>query len=49
MNTQMRRKMLAMVVALFGLPLAVPGPAQAAEKLAGYNAAIGESSMCHEA
>src|SRR6478735_11530815 len=39
MNTHKRCKILAAVFVLFGLP------AQADEKLAGYNAAIGESSI----
>jgi poly(3-hydroxybutyrate) depolymerase len=40
-----RRKMLAAVFVLLGLPVNVIHPAQAQEKLAGYNAAIGESSI----
>jgi hypothetical protein len=45
MNRDNRRKMLAAVFVLLGLPVNVIHPAQAQEKLASYNAAIGESSI----
>jgi hypothetical protein len=45
MNRDNRRKVLAAVFVLLGLPLNVIHAAQAQEKLAGYNAAIGESSI----
>src|SRR5499427_8695710 len=45
MNSDNRRKMLAVAFVLLGLPVNVIHPAQAQEKLAAYNAAIGESSI----
>jgi hypothetical protein len=45
MNRDNRRKILAAVFVLLGLPVNVIHPAQAQEKLASYNAAIGESSI----
>src|SRR5262245_62735078 len=45
MNSDNRRKMLAVALVLLGLPVNVIDPAQAQEKLAAYNAAIGESSI----
>jgi len=45
MKRNNRRKILAAVLVLLGLPVNVIDPAQAQEKLAAYNAAIGESSI----
>ena len=44
MNSDNRCKMLAVAFVLLGLPVNVI-PAQAQEKLAAYNAAVGESSI----
>lgn len=45
MNRLMQRKQLAAAIVLLGLAFGLADPARAAEKLAGFNAAIGESSI----
>ncbi len=45
MNTHKRRNVLAAIFACCGLSINAPGPSQAQEQLAGYNAAIGETSI----